>query len=277
MITVTLTDLANERSSDLIKLAKFILEYAGYDAAVAAVPAVSMQPDPVPDVTNFPEIGVPEFVPPAPVPPAVTNIFNLPLPPVQQVPGIEVDSAGMPWDGRIHASSRARVADGTWRQRRNLAPDVLTKVMGELKQTMGIPTPPPAVIPVDVASGPDMTGTVELNPGEAEAMAAFQDAIAVPTPPPFVPSVVVPAAPAAITPPPPSTQAGVATTVSHSDVTPVTFPQLMQKITQAFTAKTLDQASILAAVQSVGLPALPMLASRPDLVPAVATALGIAL
>jgi hypothetical protein len=51
----------------------------------------------------------------------------------------------------------------------------------------------------------------------------------------------------------------------------------MQKITAAFAAKTLDQAAIGAAVQAAGLPSLPMLASRPDLVPVVATALGLAL
>jgi hypothetical protein len=51
----------------------------------------------------------------------------------------------------------------------------------------------------------------------------------------------------------------------------------MQKITQAFIAKTLDQATIQGACQQVGLPSLPMLASRPDLVGQVATILGIAL
>lgn len=49
----------------------------------------------------------------------------------------------------------------------------------------------------------------------------------------------------------------------------------MKRITAAYTAKTLDQAMIQSAVSSVGLPSLPMLVSRPDLVQAVATALGL--
>lgn len=269
MITVTVTDLASERRSDLIKLSQFLLEYAGYDAAVAAIPPVAMTPvgqeaakryeqavehmgvlaAEVPKVVfahsdAFPELRKGEigkldtditFVKGSPEE-AMVNVFA-------QAPGIEVDSSGMPWDGRIHASSRARVADGTWRQRRNLEPATLTLVTSELKQTMAIPAP----------------------------------VVDVPIPPPFVPSAPVPAAPVAIVPPPPSTQAGAATTASPSNGATVTFPQLMQSITKAFTAKTLDQATIQAAVQSVGLPALPMLASRPDLVGAVATALGIAL
>ena len=44
----------------------------------------------------------------------------------------------MPWDGRIHSSSKAKVADGTWRQKRNLDPALLSSVTAELKQTMGL-------------------------------------------------------------------------------------------------------------------------------------------
>jgi hypothetical protein len=149
-------------------------------------------------------------------------------------PGIDVDSAGLPWDGRIHAGSRSKNADGTWRLKRGVEPDLLTQVAGELKRTMEIPA---AVIP----------------------------------PPPIVQPAAVPVPPAAVTPPP-STPVGPATTAS-----PISFPALMQAITKAFVAKTIDQAAITAACQSVGIPSLPMLTSRPDLIPGVATALGLAL
>ena len=63
-------------------------------------------------------------------------------------PGIQVDSAGSPWDGRIHSSSRATVADGTWRQRRNLDPATLASVQAELKAVMGAPSiPKPPIVP----------------------------------------------------------------------------------------------------------------------------------
>jgi len=49
----------------------------------------------------------------------------------------------------------------------------------------------------------------------------------------------------------------------------------MQLITTAFTSKTLSQEQIKAAIEAAGLPSLPMLASRPDLVQCVADSLGL--
>lgn len=150
----------------------------------------------------------------------------------------------MPWDGRIHSSSKAKVADGTWRQKRNLDPALLSSVTAELKQTMGL--------------------------GVAVA----------PPPPPFAASVAPPAPPASSTPPappiptpPPS--AGVAPTASPSSGNP--FLALMKHVTAGFAAKSITQEMINAAVQGVGLPSLPMLVNQPDKIPAVAAELGIAL
>lgn len=50
-----------------------------------------------------------------------------------------------------------------------------------------------------------------------------------------------------------------------------TFPELMA----AITANAIDQAAVTAAVNAQGLQALPLLAARPDLIPAVAAALGV--
>jgi hypothetical protein len=50
-----------------------------------------------------------------------------------------------------------------------------------------------------------------------------------------------------------------------------TFPELMA----AITSKAIDQATVLAAVNKQGLQALPLLAVRPDLIPAVAAELGV--
>jgi hypothetical protein len=61
---------------------------------------------------------------------------------VGQTIGIERDRRGLPWDGRIHASSRAKVADGTWRMRRNVSDDVIMKVESELRAKWGMPPLP---------------------------------------------------------------------------------------------------------------------------------------
>lgn len=44
----------------------------------------------------------------------------------------EVDSEGLPWDARIHASSKEKKADGTWRTRRNLDKAVAAQIKAEL-------------------------------------------------------------------------------------------------------------------------------------------------
>ncbi len=46
---------------------------------------------------------------------------------------VEVDSAGMPWDERIHAKSKTKKADGTWKAGRSLDPEMVKQVEAELK------------------------------------------------------------------------------------------------------------------------------------------------
>ena len=298
-IRIEVTDLENTERSALIKAAKFMLEFAGYaiDTTVATTPA----PAPVaPTQHVWPEdLPADNGQPVQDAEPKASNVFAMPVvtaaapvnvaPPPPQAPGIEVDAKGMPWDNRIHSGSRAKTADGSWRQKRNLDPNLLAQVEGELRTTMSLPTVAPTTAAVAIAATPTAVVTPEsafiaaVVPPPPAAVAPVQTVVsAVPTPPPFVPNVEPSVAPAVITPPPPTAPAGVVTTASPSSqsgagVAVVTFPQLMQKITQAFTAKTLDQGTIQAACQQVGLPSLPMLASRPDLVAQVATILGIAL
>ena len=265
-------DVTSTPPGHLIKLAKYMLECAGYTEQVAApgpvertAPLVTREP--VTSITTDEE--------------EVVGQFDLNLA-ATQAPGIEVDSAGMPWDYRIHASSRAKVADGTWRQRRNLDPNVLAQVQAEMLQVMGLPIP-------TAASGsqqeeqPSADPIVDSTPEQAFIDAVIPPppppppaahAVAVPVPPPFAHSAAVPVAPSTITPP--TASAGVATTASLSSQ-PVTFPQLVTRITKMLAAKELTQGDIAGACRSLGVPHMAALASRPDLIPSMATALGIAL
>ena len=96
-------------------------------------------PPPVAPIAAFKPMVLSEAGPTIPpAPPVVLAGATPPPPPAAPPPGIDVDAAGMPWDGRIHSSSKAKVADGTWRQKRNLDPALLSSVTAELKQTMGI-------------------------------------------------------------------------------------------------------------------------------------------
>jgi hypothetical protein len=47
------------------------------------------------------------------------------------------DAAGLPWDERIHSSSKAIVADGTWRQKRGVSELLVKKVEAELRDAIG--------------------------------------------------------------------------------------------------------------------------------------------
>ena len=59
----------------------------------------------------------------------------------------EYDSAGIKWDDRIHAKNRSKTANGIWKLGRNLSPDMVKKVMKELRARSVSPVMPP-VIPV---------------------------------------------------------------------------------------------------------------------------------
>lgn len=95
------------------------------------------------------------------------------------------DSAGLPWDERIHASSRATIADGTWRRRKNTPDATYDAVMAELRAavpngTASAADAPPAP-PIDDTPLPP-TSTEPADTGSA-AVAATTAAEDVPPPP----------------------------------------------------------------------------------------------
>lgn len=70
------------------------------------------------------------------------------------VNGVEVDSAGLPWDRRIHSSAKSKIKDGTWKKLRGVDDELVAQVEAELRQSMNpvAPTPPApevAAAPVD--------------------------------------------------------------------------------------------------------------------------------
>ena len=62
-----------------------------------------------------------------------------------EVDGVETDSAGQPWSAELHSSSRAKIADGTWKKRRNAGKDSKQEVEEMLAEEH---SPAPAVPPV---------------------------------------------------------------------------------------------------------------------------------
>jgi hypothetical protein len=137
--------------------------------------------------------------------------------------GVELDGDGLPWDHRIHASSKAKLskAPNCWKRKRGVDPDVIAEVESELRAAM--------------SAGPHN---------------------------PVKPAPAKPAVPAK-----PATPAPAAAT----DSAVATFPELMA----AITAGGIAPPAVQAALNLQGITSLPLLASRPDLIPAVAEILGL--
>jgi hypothetical protein len=177
-------------------------------------------------------------------------------------PVTDLDSSGMPWDGRIHAATRTRVADGTWRQKRGVTAELLASVTKEHLATQAVPLAPPAdEDPEAFVVAPGIYPSVCVSPVNVATVGP------VGIPPPFARSAEPPADPENTTPP----SDGAATSVPPSDAPGMTFPALMAAITKA----GISQAAVVDAVKATGLPSVLSLASRPDMVPVIAAALGV--
>jgi hypothetical protein len=135
------------------------------------------------------------------LPPPPPSAPQPPAPPVATQVDYERDARGLPWDGRIHASNRAKTIKGEWKYKRGVDKNLVTAVeAGNVPGNLPEPT-------VKVAGVP----TALSNVGAAvEALKA-----APPAPAPSAPVVD------SSTPPPPPASA-----VKE----PVTFRGLMQKI-----------------------------------------------
>lgn len=118
---------------------------------------------PAPPVDNLPPPPV-DNLPPAPAPLAP------PAPVVADVPvdnSVEVDSAGLPWDGRIHSGGKTKLADGTWRDKRGVGDSEREAIVAELTKVMAIPVPAPAVIehtaPTDAEGWEQLAADIKQN------------------------------------------------------------------------------------------------------------------
>lgn len=94
----------------------------------------------------------------------------------QPTDGTGLDSQGIPWDARIHASTKTKLQDGSWKIRRNLDPKIVAEVLDELKGRKGEPVqsdvPPPPVAQAATVVAPPPAAAVEVTPPPADKPAA---------------------------------------------------------------------------------------------------------
>jgi len=242
-VTITITDPTKDEA---LRVADYLYDLAGYGRKGADVTPLD---GPVHTVwSESYDSAAAEHAPGVPVDTA--QVFGSGSPdPIQVGATQELDSAGLPWDARIHASSRAKIADGTWRMKRGVDDATVAAVTAELKGAALVEKEIDAKVYIGDASGiynlgEEVIPGVNADPDVIPPKGCHPDPVGqLFAPPP---------------PPPPADTA-------------LTFPTLLQRVTAAKIAPE----TVLQAVQAQGLPSLPMLATRPDLLPAVAAALGV--
>lgn len=128
------------------------------------------------------------------------------------------DTRGFKWDSRIHARTKTKNVDGTWRYQRGIAQDKIDRIEAEIRQVKA--TPPAAFVPP------------------------------APPAPPITPAMPV------------AQSAPVAAPVED-------FPALMSLITTGISTQGLKRDKVNEVLQRHGIPSLPVVASRPDLIPKI--------
>lgn len=153
--------------------------------------------------------------------------------PVEETPAVnyeDLDVDGLPWDHRIHSSSKAKLKDGTWRQRRGVDPDVYEKVVTELRATMA-------------------AGTAVDTPAEPTTQT---DPVAQTAPPPPAAETETKTAP----PPPPA-----------AETEEPTFQTLMFKVSKLKVDGVINDEQFKSIYNHFELPTFAAFAQRPDLIP----------
>lgn len=131
----------------------------------------------------------------------------------------QLDSAGVPWDERIHSNGKSpKNGDGTWRRKRNLQDAYYDQIMAELRARTAA-APQPSFAPPPPAA-PAMQAGVE---------AAMQ-------PPAFQPQPNVTIAPQPSTLPPPPATAAPAPLPVPAGPAGMAFGQFMPKFSAGLTA-----------------------------------------
>lgn len=103
--------------------------------------------------------------PPTPVqtlpdPPSVDSSPPLEFPSTPAIEAPETDARGLPWDVRIHASTKAKTKPGDWRTKRGVDPALVAQVEAELKSKL----PSLPVMHVDTGAGVQPPPTTEVQP-----------------------------------------------------------------------------------------------------------------
>jgi len=272
---------------------------AADEALLAACqePSSGLPPVPTPSVTagTIPGTGgVVGSFPTLPVnltPGPVSQVTQAPPPPAPPT-GVKVDGEGLPWDQRIHASTRTfRQSDNTWKLRKGADPALVETVKAELRTCMAVPAPVAPVVTPPVPQPP----VVAALSGSWTPETAHVIGIPVPPAPPAdEPRNYSGAQSGGYTPQPPPVPAPPVTIIMEQEapttMTPtldrypdvpgsvvtlspapgaMSFTDFVTWATGKMVAKEISRTQLEEACKSEGISSMPMLQNRPDLIPAI--------
>lgn len=225
----------------------------------------------------------------------VTSPVSVPLPPVplpvqlelvHQAPVIltslvGLDNTGLPWDGRIHSSTKGKNKDGTWTARRGLDKALGNKIEAELRGVMSIPNaiqftsvnvskpsinidiplPPKVILNGDLTDSFAQMPPINLTPLPSLPKDDFVDRL----PAPFIPSPFAPS----------ETLGNGTHIISPSIPTPAPgdFAKFTAKIIRHINEKYITKAEVDSVMANYGISSMPLLINRPDLIPQISDAI----
>jgi len=145
---------------------------------------------------------------------------------------------GLPWDARIHGSGKTTYAKAPhgWKYKRGVSPELIAEVEAELRQAMAIPGPGAATTPTPTEQAPPFPKP------------EYEAATPGPTPPETTPD----------------------TAAASPAVGPITN---FAELNMAITTHQVSLDAVTEACKAVQIPSYPLLATRADLIPAVAALL----
>lgn len=181
--------------------------------------------------------------------------------------GSGLDSNGLPWDERIHSSSKKRGQDGSWNKRRG-GPKGADLAAIEMELRANQPSAPMPTAAPSAPPPPMPTAGAEQPQQPAPAPVPMPTADPTPPAPPPPPMPTATAMPAAE---PPATPAMPVSAAPAAAPTGLDFPTLMQTIGPKMGegAGQIDAGYLQQVCQVYGLNSLTDLALKPELIDAV--------
>lgn len=187
----------------------------------------------------------------------LSAIFGTPGKVIDSIPPVTLDKEGLPWDSRIHSSSKAFIADGSWKLRRGVDPAEVIAVKEQLKALMCVPRfvpPAPVTIGADLATGPDVTVITPVPPAPKSHYLIDQQPVVDETVEWGLKSDGIPKSHYLI---------------DQQPLVTVTLTDLIGRMSNAIVAGKMTQATVSEMCAKHGVSEFMLLSSRPDLLPLI--------